>query len=479
MTKFKLPSLLLYSYIATEMLAPFFASFIILYSVFFLIRLLPLLDLVLELRIGFSDFIRMFAYIFPHLLLYVIPMASMTGVIVGFTRLTNDREILVLKACGTSLKQILPPVVVLALSISMLTGFFSVSLIPAGEVAMKNLLFQLAKEKIDKGLQEKKFTEALGDLVVYVDKIDEQKQWSGVYVSDMRDREQPIIIMAQAGHLTAEVDRMMVTIVLNDGTMHHNDDFDNQIIRFKRYQMQIPLRPPTRIDGDDLTVIGKGSMNQQQLLEAADKYGRDTRQGIVYLSEYYHRLALPVGCFILSLLGFPLGLQAGPGKRAIGIPLGLTFFVFYYVLSTVGRVMSEGMTVPVLLGMWMPNAIFLAATVWVFRRVELEKPIISERVQNQIFEKYTMLVDPLLKIIVRYGTWLLRWRPGYRPEDETEYYPAGMLIHANAEGRVFHLPGCEEYECEFCTIKFKDVRVAREAGFRPCSYCESRLEKQG
>lgn len=478
MNRIKSLPLLLYSYIATEMLAPFFASFIILYSVFFLIRLLPLLDLVLELRIGFTDFIRMFSYIFPHLLLYVIPMASMTGVIIAFTRLTNERELLAFKACGTSLKQILPPVAVLALAISLLTGFFSVTLIPAGEVAMKNLLFQLAKEKIDKGLQEKKFTETLGDLVVYVDRIDNKDQWYGVYVSDMRNQDQPIIIMAQEGHLTAEIDRMMVTIVLNNGTMHHNDKFDNQIVRFKRYQMQIPLRPPTRVDGDDLTVIGKGSMNQQQLIEAAGKYGKDTRQGVVFMTEFHHRLALPFGCFILSLLGFPLGLQAGQGKRAIGIPLGLFFFVFYYILSTIGRVMSEELTVPILLGMWLPNAILLLITVWIFRRVEREKPIISDRVLNYIIEMYTLLIAPTVRVVTRFGNFLLRWRPGYTPEMETEYYPEGMLIHANADGRIFHLPGCEFYDCELCTIKFKNATVAHEAGFKPCNDCATRLDSQ-
>ena len=478
MAKIKSLPLLLYSYIASEMLAPFFASFIILYCVFFLIRLLPLLDIVLELRIGFADFIRLFSYIFPHLLLYVIPLAGMTGVIVGFTRLSNDREILVLKACGTSLKQIMPPVIALALAISLLTGFFSVTLIPAGEVAMKNLLFQLAKEKIDKGLQEKQFTETLGDLVVYVDRIDENKQWHGVYVSDMRDRKQPIIIMARTGHLTAEIDRMMVTIVLDNGTMHHNDDLDNQIIRFKRYQMQIPIRPPTKIDGDDLTVIGKGSMNQHQLIEAADKYGRGTKQGVVYLTEFHHRLALPVGCFILSLLGFPLGLLAGPGKRSIGIPLGLAFFIFYYILSTFGRVLSEDLIVPVLLGMWMPNVIFLAITAWVFRRMEREKPIISARVHNQIIEMSNTLIAPLIKNVVCAGNWLLRWRPGHKTEEASEYYPEGMLIHANAETRIFHLPGCEYYNNERCTIKFKDAKVAREAGFRPCEHCRTRLDSQ-
>jgi lipopolysaccharide export system permease protein len=475
MQRIKRPPLLLYSYIANEMLAPFFASFVILYCVFFLIRLLPLLDIVLELRIGMADFVRLFSYIFPHLLLYVIPMASMTGVIIGFTRLTNDREILVLKASGISLKQILPPVITLALAISLLTGFFSVSLIPAGEVAMKNLLFQLAKEKIDKGLQEKKFTETLGDLVVYVDRIDEQEKWHGVYVSDMRNRQQPIIIMAQDGGLAAEVERMLVTIVLNNGTMHNTDGFDNQVIRFNRYQMQIPIRPPTQIEGENLMAVGKASMNQQQLLQAAEKQGPGTRKGVVFLAEFHHRLALPVGCFILSLLGIPLGLQASPGKRAIGIPLGLGFFILYYMLSTIFRVLSEELKVPVTLGMWLPNLLFLLLTVWVFRRVENEKPIISEWLQNRAADFFRAFMQPLLDGAGRFAGRMLRWRPGYMDEKDTLYIPGGMPIHGNPEERVFHLPGCRQYHCEHCTIQFKDADVAQAAGFEPCSQCRKRL----
>ncbi|RWX42839.1 lipopolysaccharide export system permease protein, partial [Candidatus Electrothrix marina] len=301
--------LLLYSYLATELLAPFFASFLILYGVFFLIRLIPLLEIVLELGINFPDFIRLFSYIFPHMLLYVIPMASMAGVIIGFTRLTNEREILALKACGISLRQMLPPVIIVSAFIAALTGYFSVRLIPAGEIAMHQLMFQLAKEKIDSGIKEKKFTEALGDLVVYVDDIDEKEHWNGVYVSDMRGREQPIIIMAKKGRMKANINTMSVTIVLDNGTLHNTDGLDSQIVRFKRYQLHIPLKPPTRIDGDDVTKLSRGSMSQEQLLAAARKYGVDTKAGLIYLTEYHHRLSLPVGCLILSLLGLPLGLQ--------------------------------------------------------------------------------------------------------------------------------------------------------------------------
>jgi methylphosphotriester-DNA--protein-cysteine methyltransferase len=53
-----------------------------------------------------------------------------------------------------------------------------------------------------------------------------------------------------------------------------------------------------------------------------------------------------------------------------------------------------------------------------------------------------------------------------------------MIIHANAEGLVYHLPGCKHYNCEHCTIKFKDAEVAQAAGFMPCSQCKKRLNSQ-
>lgn len=376
--RWRRPPLLLYSYIASELLAPFFASFLILYGVFFLVRLIPLLEVVLALQIGPTDFIRLFAYIFPRMLLYIIPMASMAGVIIGFTRLTNDREILALKACGISLRQMLPPVVLFAAAIAALTGYFSIRLIPAGALGFKQLMFQLATEKIQNGLQAHEFTEALGDIVLYVDRIDEQKGWHGVYVSDMRGREQPLITLARSGRMDADMDQMQVTIMLNNGTLHNHDGLDNQIVRFERYQLKISLQPPTQVGKEDLTSRSRGTMSQQQLLQVAANNKPGSKSQRKYLSEYHHRLVLPVGCFILSLLGLPLGLQAAPGRRAIGIPLGLAVFIFYYIAFTTCRMLVEEGGLPVMAGMWLPNILFFLLAVIIFYRVNLERPLLPE-----------------------------------------------------------------------------------------------------
>ncbi|MCI5132396.1 MAG: LptF/LptG family permease, partial [Candidatus Electrothrix sp. EH2] len=320
--------------------------------------------------------------------------------------------------------------------------------------------------------------EALGDLVVYVDDIDEQEQWNGVYVSDMRGREQPIIIMAKKGRMKADIDNMSVTIVLQNGTLHNTDGLDSQIVRFTRYQLHIPLKPPTRIDGDDVTKLSRGSMSQEQLLAAARKYGFDTHAGIVYLTEYHHRLALPVGCLILSLLGLPLGLQAGPGRKAVGIPLGLGFFVLYYIVFTIFRVMAEDMSIPLLAGMWLPNVLFALITGVIFWRVEQERPIFSERLtlwSEALFD--ILLLAPLKRLCKVFKKILSKTKDRGVQQEREEPLSEGMLVHADAQERIFHLPGCKQYDGENCALHFNSIAVADEAGFSPCPYCEKQLEK--
>ncbi len=382
------------------MLAPFFASFLVINSVFFLVKLIPFLNVVLELEINFADFVRLFLYLFPNMFLYSIPMAAMMGVIISFTRLSADTEISALKASGISLYQMLPPVIIVSAVIAILAGYFSATLIPKSEIAMKQLMFQVAKEKIDKGIKEHQFTEALGDLVIYVEAIDKESgKWTNVWVSDMRGQINPIITMAQFGTMEAQIDNMLVTITLENGSLHRPDDFRSQIISFKKYTINIPLQPPTILDGEDVTRLDVSSLTMAQLQESIKIVGPDTAKGRDMLVQYHKRIALPVGCFILSLLGMPLGLQAGPGRRATGVPLGLAFFILYYILFTMGKNFAVDNGYPVGPAMWLANGIFFIITIYFIRQTANEHSIIPDPIKNTFASIIDKWITPGLKRI--------------------------------------------------------------------------------
>ncbi len=361
---------LLFSYLIAVILAPLFASFIILNCVLFLGKMIPFLDFLLDFGIEFSDFARLCAYLTPQMFLFSIPMASMIGVIIGFTRIANDGEIMALKAGGIGLYSMLPPVIIVSLCAAALTGLFSTHLIPTGNIAMEKLLFQLAKEKIDKGLREKQFSDAMGSVVLYADHINkENMEWQGVYVTDTRDRDKPVVILAQTGTLSADIVNMSMTLILKKGSLHRVDNEITQNIRFERYTINLSLPSPV---GTISATSGKKSYTQKQLLEKATHLGTDTEEGASLLIEYHKRLALPVGCLILSLLGFPLAFISGPGQRSVALPLGLIFFILYFIAISGAKAMSESLLIPVSLAMWSPNIIYGFIMIYLVRAIARE-----------------------------------------------------------------------------------------------------------
>ncbi len=470
--KNRLP-LLFYSYLATEMLAPFFASFVIMNGVFFLVKLIPFLDIVLELQIGLADFIRMFSYLFPNMFLYSIPMAAMLGVTIGFSRLANDSEILAFKASGIGLYHVLPPLIMVSLAVALITSYFSVRLIPAGDSAMQQMMYQLAKEKIDKGIKERAFTEALGDLVVYIDSIDhETGQWNKVWVSDMRDRSLPAITMARSGSMVANMDRMMVTLVLFNGSMHIPEKESAQTVSFEKYIINIPVQPMARPPGTKT----RGTMTLAELPVEAATVGLDTEQGRSYLTEYHKRLVLPVGCFFLCLLGMPLGLQAGPGKRAIGIPFGLSLYIVYYLMFSMSRNIAIGGTLPIAAVMWAPNTVFFAIALVFIHRVAHEQPLVPDGI-SVVLETISTTVGSLAnRVYILLVPGRSRQDPAVLAGAEDD---SGVIqqkkLRGDVRNRVFHFPECDSYYCKNCSIEFKDVNVAMQAGFDPCEFCRSRM----
>lgn len=374
MMRIRIP-FLLYSYVATEILAPFFASVLIINGIFFLAKLIPFLNVVFDLGVGFRDFIRLFSYFFPNMLLYSLPMASMMGVIIAFTRLSNDSEILALKACGVSNARMFTPVILVALSTALLTGFVAVKLIPAGEQSLKKIMFQLVKDKVGKTMSENNFSENMGSFVAYVEAVDKESGlWSGVYVADMRFDGIPLITIAQSGYLEANEEELTLSLVFNDGSLHRVDERDSQTITFSRYELDIPLYSAD-IGATGEQKAGRKGMTMQELHENAMLLGVTSKHGRDLLMEFHRRLVLPAGCFILTLLGLPLGLSAGRGKKAVGIPLGLMFFVLYYVCFSYAKVLAEEQVLPVMWAMWLPNILFTGLTVRFLVRSAQDKPL--------------------------------------------------------------------------------------------------------
>ncbi|HIJ78670.1 MAG: LptF/LptG family permease [Desulfobulbaceae bacterium] len=343
---------------ATEILAPFFASLLIINAILFLGKMIPLLDVIFDFGIGSADFVRLCAYMLPELMLFPIPMASMIAVILAVTRMVNDNEIMALKASGSGLYKLLPPVVAVACCTALFGYFCAVNLAPKGTIASKKLFLHLAKEKIDKGIQERQFSDGIRNVVLYVTKVDPQtKQWQGVYVSDLRHGNMPVTIVAKSGSLISRLEDMQIILNLSDGAMHRAAGDVTQTIRFKNYNLKLPLTPPTHFGKSSLTDVGKNGLHQHELLAEVARYDKNPETALPFLIEYHLRMALPVGGFILTILALPLAITARPGRRPYGLPLGLFFFILYYIMLTAAKSSCDNLQAAAIF-IWLPNIIY-------------------------------------------------------------------------------------------------------------------------
>ena len=49
-------------------------------------------------------------------------------------------------------------------------------------------------------------------------------------------------------------------------------------------------------------------------------------------------------------------------------------------------------------------------------------------------------------------------------------------IRGNAKSRVFHVSECEYYRSKNCSIEFKNIQIALDAGFEPCRFCKDHMD---
>ncbi len=171
-----------------------------------------------------------------------------------------------------------------------------------------------------------------------------------------------------------------------------------------------------------------------------------------------------------------MGLQARPGKKAIGIQAGLVIFVLYYVLFTFGKALAEKGTLPVWIAMWAPNFLFFGLAIFWIIRVANEKPLIPYVIAAGLQKILTFFLLPLKKA---YQTVLPKIS-GFsdrtvNAQDGSQQKAA--TLRGNVHTREFHLPGCKNYYCKNCTLEFKNIHVALDAGFTPCKICRELIDR--
>jgi lipopolysaccharide export system permease protein len=382
--------LTLYRYLAKEILSPFLLGLVVFTSVLLMGRMLKLAEMVVSNGVPLTDILLLIYYLLPYFAVITIPMSLLLAVMLAFSRLSADSEIVAIKASGISIYRMLPPILTVAAMAYFLAAFVSVYALPKGNISFKELLYHIVQGRININLKEQVFNDTIPGLVIYVDRNTGNGRISGVLIQDERNPKDISTIFAGSGQLSSDEKSKQIHLQLADGSIHQMQPQGGyRRLDFQKYDLKIDLSRAVKSferNEQDMTLA--------EIRENLKKQGFSKKLRIDMKLETYRRFALPFACFIFAIVAMPLGIQNRRSGKAAGFTLSIAAIVVYYIFQSIGMTLGEKELLQPGLAVWLPNIIFLAGGIFLFRQTAREQPFV-------LLERIYSLFAALIKIFRR------------------------------------------------------------------------------
>jgi len=370
---YPLMPLTLYRYLAREVIAAFLLGLILFTGVLLMSKMLQLADMVISKGVPLTDILRMVIYLIPNFAIITIPMSLLLAVLLAFSRISGDSEIIAIKASGISLFGLLPPILAIASVAYLLTALTSLYGLPKGHTAFKQLLQQSVKKRLSLNLKEQVFNSDIPGLLVYITKNDSKTgRLSGIMIHDERKPADVSTIFAETGSISMDEKNNNLHLHLAEGSIHQSRPKDlYRLIGFREYDLVIELSAPnTGFEKNELEMT-LGEL-RQNLKTGGFSKKLMSNMGL----EIHRRFALPFACFIFAVMAVPLGIQNRRSGKAAGFSLSIGTLLLFYIFQSIGKTLAAKEILTPFMAVWLPNIVFLSAGGYLFFKTAREERVV-------------------------------------------------------------------------------------------------------
>jgi lipopolysaccharide export system permease protein len=373
---------ILFRYLVSEILPPFFVGLLAFTFILLIGRMVKLIELVVTRGVPLLQIAKLFALILPTFLEMTVPMAFLLAILLGLGRMSNDQELLAMKASGVSPTQILWPVSAIALVIALATLALTLFARPAANFALKKELYNIAKSRIGTALKEKVFNDDFPKILIYVEEIIPPGNTAqGVLIVDNRDKTREDIILGKVARITTDEESNSLGLRLFDGSIYEREKSRPGFsqTRFNIYDF--------RLDLDELVgpvrarESGPKEMPLVDLLQAITAKQSRGADAIAEKMELHQRISFGFVPLIFCLLGVSLTLlpRASRANRSWGFMLCIFWLMAYYTLLSLGKALGDKSILHPVLALWLPNVIVGGIGIHFFRQAMRESPLFLPR----------------------------------------------------------------------------------------------------
>ena len=289
-------------YILRQIAGPFALFTLILTMVVWLTQSLRLLDLVINRGQSALVFLYLTLLILPSLLVVIMPIAFFAAALYALYRLHNDSELIVMWAAGVSRVQLAIPVLIAAFGTMALTYLCTLYLMPAGQRAMNDMVFDIRADIGAAILQEGVFTTPSEGLTVFIRNFDLSGQINGILVHDNRDPLRPLTYIAQSGTLVQTPDG--ARLIMQNGNIQQREDGGRRlsVLSFDRYVFDLDqYASPQRGTARETSERFLPELLYPEFADRPEFEGQEALRNL-YFAEAHNRLSVPLYCIAFALI---------------------------------------------------------------------------------------------------------------------------------------------------------------------------------
>jgi LPS export ABC transporter permease LptG/LPS export ABC transporter permease LptF len=345
-------------YILGEILSHALIGCVIFTFILFMKELPRILEMVVHNSSTLDSVAEILLFMLPNIFMLTIPMAVLVGVLLGYSRLAADSEVIAMRASGLGIGYFVRVASIVAIGGTLLGLANSLLLAPRANRAILAMNKELAQQA-SYAIEPRVFDEDFHNFVLYVQDVRAgtgAAQWRQIFMADTTDSANPLITTAASATVSNDSAQELL-VRLRNGT--HHETVSGQPLQYNPSTFDFMNLPLISSQQNDVH-LGRMDTDIYAMSLSVLRQRSHAPGGKRFQIEMHKRFAYPAACLVLMLVGVPLGVTSRRGGKSFAWIFTILLVVLYYLMSMIGIALGKQNWISAFFAVWSANLLFAA-----------------------------------------------------------------------------------------------------------------------
>ena len=333
--------------------------------VFYIVTIMELMDNVIENQVAFYYLLQYVFYYTPEIVKFVLPVSILTAVLLTFSVMSKNNEIIAVQVSGISLYRLTFPAIILGLLLSL--GFFHIQekIAPEANLMAKKTMDIIRKRESPKEHEfHKNWVVGNNNEFYFYDYINmKKKKYIRFNVINLDDS------LSIKKRISSKFARWETEtkLVLEEG--FERDFEDNSPVNYKEFSE----KPIIIEEGKELfikKIRDSRYMNIQALKEYIHYLEKNKSNTQRYEAQLQNRYAFPLACLVMVLIAIPFSFMMGKKGTLYGIGFAVGISIIFWGTFAIFSALGSTALLSPFLSAFAPIFIFSGISIYLFMHVK-------------------------------------------------------------------------------------------------------------